>query len=241
MQKLQPEFFLSIVLPIYNEEKRILPTLQKTTQFVRSKNISCEYVIVDDGSRDHSLPIIQDFFGPHPTLKILRGFPNRGKGWAVREGMLSAQGEYVLFMDADLSVPIETLESFIQKMEEGWDIIIGSRRTKNSKILKHQSFIREELGKQFTRLSNAILGTQVSDFTCGFKLFKRESAQILFKEQRLFNWSFDAEILFLAKKHGLKIAEYPVQWSNSVDTKVNLLRDVPSSFLGLLKVRLFHS
>ncbi len=240
MQQLRDNTFLSIVIPIYNEERRILPTLQKIVQFIRANNIECQMVVVDDGSQDRSLSIIQDFFGSDYHLKVIQGRPNRGKGWAVQQGMLAAAGEWIIFMDADLSVPVETLNLFLKKIKEGWDIVIGSRRVPGAQITQRQPYLREQLGKQFTKISNLILGTQFKDFTCGFKLFKKEAARLLFTDQQLWNWSFDSEILFLAKKRGLKIVEYPVQWTNSKDTKVQLFKDIPASFWGLLKIRYLH-
>ena len=183
------------------------------------------------------MELVRDRFGRHSNVKILSQLHNQGKGEAVKQGMLSASGDYLFFSDADLSVPIESLPAFLARLENHCDVIIGTRKKAGALIEIHQPFYREFMGKTYTMLSNWILTLQLSDFTCGFKGFRREAAKVLFSLQRLKNWSFDSEILYLAQLKGYKIEEIPVTWRDDKATKVKLWRDAVSSFLGLMKIR----
>ena len=196
--------------------------------------------IVDDGSRDRTVEVARQAHKSDPAVRIERQPCNLGKGEAIRKGMLVADGRYLFFSDADLSVPIESLPSFLSRLESDADVAIGSRRTAGAIIEVHQPLYRELMGKVFTRLSNLILGLHVSYFTCGFKGFRREAARELFSRQQLADWSFDSEILYLAKIRGYRVEEVSVVWRNDWATKVRLGRDVLLSFLGLLKIRLNH-
>jgi dolichyl-phosphate beta-glucosyltransferase len=151
--------------------------------------------------------------------------------------MLLGAGEYLFFTDADLSVPIETLPRFLTQLENHCDVIVGTRKKAGALIEVHQPFYREFMGKTYTMLSNWILASHISDFTCGFKGFRKEAARALFSLQRLKNWSFDSEILYLAELKGYRVEEVPVTWRDDKATKVKLWRDVASSFLGLMKIR----
>jgi dolichyl-phosphate beta-glucosyltransferase len=235
-------FDLTLVIPAYNEEKRISITLQKVTQYLLTHKLTCELVIVNDGSSDKTTTVVSTFIdnlNADIELKLLSHKKRSGKGWAVRTGMLAAQGRYVLFMDADLSVPIDEIDIFLKKIKD-YDVVIGTRKVKGARVEVHQPFFRELLGKGFTKLSNFILGTHYSDFTCGFKIFKAAAAATLFEQQKLPDWSFDSEILYLAHKQGFKVLEQPVRWINDPNTKVRLYRDVVISLLGLLKIRRIH-
>jgi dolichyl-phosphate beta-glucosyltransferase len=152
--------------------------------------------------------------------------------------MLQARGDYVFFSDADLSVPIETVLPFLVELQNRCDVAIGSRRAPGAKIEVHQPFFRETMGRVFTSLSNLLLGARYFDVTCGFKGFKREVARDLFTRQRLHNWSFDSEILFIARLRGYQVTEIPVSWRNEQGTKVRVWKDAAVSFLGLLQIRL---
>jgi dolichyl-phosphate beta-glucosyltransferase len=170
-------------------------------------------------------------------LRLLGHSPNRGKGFALRGGMLEAEGEYVLFSDADLSTPIEELDRFLVRLEQGSPVVIGTRKHREAEIMKRQPIWRETMGKIFTGISNLVLGLHVSDFTCGFKAFHRAAARRLFGTQKIDRWAFDSEILFLARRYGYPVTEIAVRWINSPDSKVRVLRDSVTSFLALFKIR----
>jgi dolichyl-phosphate beta-glucosyltransferase len=231
------QVYLSLIVPAFNEETRIGKSLERIFNFLQSQPYSFEVILVDDGSQDRTVELVRERFGTHSAVKILRQPYNQGKGEAVKQGMLSGVGKYLLFTDADLSVPIETLPIFLDRLEDHCDVIIGTRKKPGALIEVHQPFYREFMGKTYTMLSNCILASRISDFTCGFKGFRQQAAKALFSLQRLRNWSFDSEILFLAQLKGYRIKEVPVTWRDDHATKVRLWRDVASSFLGLMRIR----
>ena len=229
---------ISLIIPAFNEEQRIGKSLEQIFRFCNAQTLPFEVLVVDDGSSDGTVSFIRRRFGDHSQLKIVQQPGRRGKGAAVQQGMLQARGDYVFFSDADLSVPIETLPGFLVELQSRCDIAIGSRRAPGAKIEVHQPFLRETMGRVFTSLSNFLLGTRYFDVTCGFKGFKREVARDLFTRQRLHNWSFDSEILFIARLRGYQVTEIPVSWRNEQGTKVRVWKDAAVSFLGLLQIRL---
>ncbi|MFQ5849498.1 MAG: dolichyl-phosphate beta-glucosyltransferase [Candidatus Binatia bacterium] len=232
------QVYLSLIIPAFNEEARIGESLDRALTFLRCQSYSFELIVVDDGSQDRTEALVRERIGEDPGLRICRQSRNMGKGEAVKQGMLVAKGEYLFFSDADLSVPIETLPVFLDHLENRFDVTIGSRQKAGSRIEVHQPHYRELLGKTYTRLCNRILGLRVSDFTCGFKGFRRAAARDLFSRQRLKVWSFDAEILYLAQLRGYRVLEVPVTWRNDRSTKVKLWRDLFTSFVELLQIRL---
>ena len=230
------DVFLSIVIPVYNESNRVHLCIQALTEYLPTLGFETEVVFVDDGSPDNTVAKIREL---SPTFKydIVSYTPNRGKGEAVRQGMLHAKGAYRLFMDADMSTPINELEKFLPYMNNGSDVIIGSRKTKGAHILKSQPLWRKKLGEVFTLMSNVLLVPGVTDFTCGFKVFSKTAAETIFTRQKIERWGFDAEILFIAAKHGFKIIEVPVNWINDAGTKVELKKDVLRSLNDLYQIR----
>ncbi len=231
---------LSLIIPAFNEEHRIGPSLEQIFRFCNAQPYAYEVIIVDDGSTDNTFALIRNSFGSHPQINILRRAARSGKGAAVQQGMLQSRGEYIFFCDADLAVPIATVSPFIDQLKNGCDIAIGTRLAPASKIELHQPKFREALGRIFIWLSNLLLGLDHSDITCGFKGFRRDVARQLCAQQRVHNWSFDAEILFLARLKGYRVAEIPVSWRNGRGSKVRLWKDAAASFLGLLKIRANH-
>lgn len=231
---------LSCIIPAYNESRRIGSTLEAIVQYLSAHNQSFEIIVVDDGSTDNTVKIVNDFVQKYSCIRIISSKKNFGKGHAIKSGMLHAAGRYRFFTDADLSTPINELSRFIELLKRGVDIVIGTRKNPHAHIEKHQPYYREFLGKGFTWLSNKILGTSYSDFTCGFKLFSDYAAKKIFTISQINDWSFDAEILFLAKLLNFNVTELPVTWRNEPATKVKLIRDIINSFLGLLKIRHIH-
>jgi len=225
---------VSIVLPIYNEASVLEENLGRVIVHMEALGRSFELVCVDDGSSDASLSILEAFQARDPRLRFT-GLPsNQGKGAAVRQGMLLAEGEAVIFMDADLSTPLDEVAGFLGALDSGYDVVIGNRRAAGSEITRHQPWIRETLGRGFTLLTNALLAPGVRDFTCGFKAFKQAASQSIFKRSTLNGWAFDAELVVIAKEQGLKLAQVPVAWHDEDGTKVRILNAVLGSLKDLI-------
>jgi dolichyl-phosphate beta-glucosyltransferase len=232
---------LSIILPAYNEGKRIGVTIEKILDYFHSRNTSFEIIVVDDGSKDKGGEIFEDFSKKYPKVKILRHRTNLGKGATVKTGILEAKGDYIFFSDADLSTPIEEIEKLLRGVkEEGYDIAIGSRGLPDSKILVPQPWYRQCIGRFFPWLVRFIVFQDIKDTQCGFKLFKKDVARELFSLQRITGFSFDVEILYLAKKRGYRVKEIPVVWSDSPGSKVRILRDSFLMLKDLLRIRFIH-
>lgn len=233
-----PTLDLSIVIPAYNEERRLPQTLDSIFSYLRSQPYRAEIIVVDDGSTDATSEVARAAGNAHPELRLLSNEGNRGKGFSVRHGMLEARGEIALFTDADLSTPIEeTAKLLAVILEQGYEGAIGSRAVDRSLIQIHQSVIREQAGILFNRLVRWIMGIKFSDTQCGFKAFRRERTRIIFEQQRVERFGFDPEILFLAKRNGLRVAEVPVRWSHDAGTKVNVATDGITMLMELLLIR----
>ncbi|OGL47871.1 MAG: hypothetical protein A2161_01475, partial [Candidatus Schekmanbacteria bacterium RBG_13_48_7] len=209
--KLSP-VFLSIVLPAYNEENRIPVTLDKIFSFLHSRRFTWELIIVDDGSIDSTVEVINKSINKVPNARLLENKINRGKGFSVKRGMLAANGDYCLFSDADLSTPIEFVEIFLEYHQQGYDVCIGSRSLPDSNIEIHQPWYREKMGKIFGVLQRIFLLDKIIDSQCGFKSFNRRAAEFIFPRQVTEGFCFDVEILYIAQKHDFKIREIPVTW-----------------------------
>lgn len=227
---------LSIIIPAYNEEKIIKNTVEQVLFFMEKKPYKWEVIVVDDGSWDKTYSLAQEFKAEN--VRCIRLDPNRGKGGAIRAGVMEAKGEVILFFDADLSVPLVFIDTFLKRLEDGADIAIGTRRVRGARIIKHQDFIRESLGRGYTLLSKIITFTNISDFTCGFKAFTREAALAIFSKTLLSRWAYDSEIIFLGRKFKFKIVEIPVEWKNRENSRVSVGSAVFISFSDLLSVRL---
>jgi glycosyltransferase involved in cell wall biosynthesis len=233
-----PKLDLSIVIPAFNEESRLPKTLDSVIAYVQSRPYQAEIIVVDDGSSDQTSAVIDSYRQKYPGLRYISNGGNRGKGYSVRHGMLEALGEITLFSDADLSTPIEEADKLLAAIrEQNFDAAIGSRAMDRSLIQVHQSPIREIAGIFFNRMVQWILGIQFSDTQCGFKAFRRERARIIFEQQRIERFGFDPEILFLAKRNDLRVAEIPVHWSHDAATKVNVAADGIRMFLELILIR----
>jgi dolichyl-phosphate beta-glucosyltransferase len=213
---------LSIIIPAYNEAQRIMTTLERTRQYLGLQAYESEILVISDGSNDETQAVVEQRFPStaKTSIKSLEYHPNRGKGYAVRYGMLKGQGDLIMFMDADYSVPIEELEKGIAKIDQGYDIAIASRAAKDSVICAHQNFFRELAAKVYTWLQDCYLGLGIKDTQCGFKLFTKKAAHELFAKQQLDSVIFDPEILWLARKSGFRIAEFPINWQHVADSRI---------------------
>jgi glycosyltransferase involved in cell wall biosynthesis len=229
---------LSIIVPAYNEENRLPKTLDRIVAYLQARPYRCEIIVVDDGSSDGTIALVNAYSQKHAEMRLVLNGTNRGKGFSVRHGMLDARGEIALFTDADLSTPIEEADKLLAALrDQGYDAAIGSRALDRTLIEVHQSVIREQAGIFFNRMVRWIMGVRISDTQCGFKAFRRERCRIIFEQQRIERFGFDPEILFLAKRHGLRVAEVPVRWSHDEGTKVNVVADGIRMFLELLLIR----
>jgi dolichyl-phosphate beta-glucosyltransferase len=228
---------LSVVIPMYNETRRMPRTLPLLADYFRGQDYSVEFVVVDDGSTDNTAEMARKLLGNAEDVRVIEERPNRGKGHAVKIGMLAAQGEFVLFTDADLSTPPDEIKKFWQWFDKGNDVVIGSRKMAGAVLERHQPLWRESMGKVFTWLTNRIATRNISDITCGFKCFTHDAAQLLFSRSIIEDWSFDAEVLYIAQKHHMKIKEVPVHWHDESGTKVRVIRDAARALFGLLKIR----
>jgi len=231
------KLFLSVVIPAYNEENRIRDTIAKIAAYTETLRGPSEIIIADDGSEDHTREQVKQISARVPRIRYLKSEKNRGKGYAIRQGMLSSQGQFSLLTDADLSTPIGELDKFLPEMTGPEKILIGNRRMPGSQIIQRQDRFRENMGRVFTLTGNVILGLKQSDLTCGFKIFGAQARLKIFSVQKINGWAYDAEILFLAKKFGFQIKDIPVIWENSETTKVKLLSASLVSFAELLKIR----
>jgi glycosyltransferase involved in cell wall biosynthesis len=216
---------LSIVIPAYNESARIERTLERVMSCVESEGWDAEVLVVDDGSRDSTPEIIQRWMQRHPRLHLIRNEGNRGKGYSVRNGLLQASGEIVMFTDADLSAPMEEAERLIAAIHDGADVAIGSRWLEKTRQTIHQPLYRRFFGRCFNWVTRLVMGLPFKDTQCGFKAFKRPAAQIIFRLQRIERWGFDPEILFIARKLGYDIREVPVTWGHDERSRMSYLKD----------------
>jgi dolichyl-phosphate beta-glucosyltransferase len=227
----------SIVIPAYNEGARLGATLEKVVGYVRQQRWDAEVIVVNDGSRDNTTEIVRGFAEKNPAVRLVENPGNRGKGYSVRNGMLNARGEVVVFSDADLSSPIEEMPKLLVAIAAGADIAIGSRWLRAELQTRRQSLHRQVFGRIFNVLLRIILGLQFADTQCGFKAFTRRAAQTILPLQRIERWGFDPEILFLARKFGFRVEEVPVLWGHSGDTRIHPLIDGARMFQEMLRIR----
>jgi len=232
---------LTIVIPAFNEAKKIEATVNEVTEYLSGKGYSYELIIVDDGSEDDTLDIIKRYksINSNGNIKILENVSNKGKGYAVRNGIMQATGDYILFMDADNSTRIFEIERVLPSFKEGFDIVIGSRRLKNvpGNIVISQPSYRHVLGEIYIYISRLFFKISVRDYNCGFKIFKNNVAKKIFSKQMMDDWSFDLETLFLVEKYCFKIKEVPVNWKHYKGSKVRPVLDGIKSFISILMIK----
>ncbi len=225
------------MIPAYNEAARIGATLEKVLAYVAQRGWDAEVIVVNDGSGDNTVEVVQRYCKQNVALRLLENPGNRGKGYSVRNGMLNARGEVLLFSDADLSSPIEEVPKLLNAISSGTDIAIGSRWLRSELQTGRQPLYRQLFGRVFNLLLRTTLGLKYKDTQCGFKAFTRRAAETIFPRQRIERWGFDPEILFLAKKFGFKVAEIPVEWAHSEGTRISPLRDGARMFEEMLRIR----
>lgn len=229
---------LSIVIPAFNEQERLGESLQRIRQYAKDRSLRFEVLVVDDGSTDGTAKLVERTRCGFPELRLIANSRNRGKGASVRQGMLESRGEIALFTDADLSAPIEEADKLFAAIRDGgYDGAIGSRAIDRSLIDVHQSRFRESAGIIFNFIVRWGLGLPFQDTQCGFKAFRREKSRAIFELQRTEGFGFDPEILFLAQKRGLRIAEIPVRWAHNPATKVHVFGDSVRMLVDLLVIR----
>jgi glycosyltransferase involved in cell wall biosynthesis len=227
----------SVVIPAYNEGTRLGATLEKMLSYIAEHGCDAEVIVVNDGSRDNTADLVRSFAERNPSLRLVENPGNRGKGYSVRNGMLTARGRVILFTDADLSSPIEEVPKLLKALADGADIAIGSRWLRSELQTQRQPLHRQLFGRIFNLLLRTTLGLRFRDTQCGFKAFRRHAAQTIFPLQKIERWGFDPEILFLARKFGFSVTEVPVAWGHSGDTRISPLVDGARMFLEMLRVR----
>jgi len=220
-KKIEPNVYLSVIIPAYNEEERLPATLAVLDNYLLKQNYLSEVIVVSDGSTDGTKRVAQEFTFSATQFKVFEYFPNKGKGAAVKLGMLEARGDISLFMDADLSVPVDFIEKCLIEINKGNGVVIGSRALNKSRIIEGQSFLRQALGKMYGILLNKFTGLGIKDTQCGFKMFTSEARERLFPVLFCVNQLFDAEILLLAKSYNISIVEVPVDWYHDGDTRLS--------------------
>lgn len=230
--------YLSVIIPAYNEESRLISTLSRIDEYLREEPYGYELIVVSDGSQDGTARVALDWRPDGCPLEVIDRKENRGKGYSVREGTALAKGEYILFSDADLSTPIEEVEKFLPLLREGTDIVIGSRSLRDSEVVVHQPFYREMMGRVFNELVQFLAVKGIIDTQCGFKSFSRNAVEKIFPRCLIEGFAFDVEILFLARKLGLSIKEIPVRWFNAPGSSVNPVRDSLAMLKEICQIRL---
>ncbi|MBI1756342.1 MAG: glycosyltransferase family 2 protein [Fimbriimonas ginsengisoli] len=229
---------LTVVVPAYNEASRLGPSLGRIAAYYRAQAYPWNVIVADDGSTDDTRRIATDFAKGNPEFTVLSYSPNRGKGCAVRTGMLAAEGDIVLFMDADLATPLEETGKLLPHLAEGAQGAIGSRPLRESRLERRQPKWREAIGRLANKLIQTFGVRGIQDTQCGFKMFTREAAHEIFRRSKLDGFSFDFEALMLARDLGYRIDEVPIRWAHQEGSKVVFWRDYPRALRDLVKLRL---
>ena len=231
------QIFLSVIIPAYNEENRIGQTITKICGYLAQQDYLSEIIVVNDGSTDDTFEKASEALKGMERSQVLSRLRNFGKGYSVREGVIVAKGQCILFSDSDLSTPIEELDKFLPWLEKGFDVVIGSRALPDSDIQIRQSLVRESMGKMFNVFVQMLVMKGIKDTQCGFKLFRREAAMDIFPRVKTKGFSFDVEVLLLSRKLGYRIKEIPVIWRNSPESKVKMVSGSLKMFLDLWRIR----
>jgi glycosyltransferase involved in cell wall biosynthesis len=228
---------LSIVIPAYNESARIEDALERVMSCVSEQGWDAEVLVVDDGSKDDTAAIVQRWMKTYSRLHLVQNPGNRGKGYSVRNGLLQAAGDIVMFTDADLSAPMEEAERLIAAIDGGADVAIGSRWLDRARQTIHQPLYRQFFGRCFNWITRTVMGLPFKDTQCGFKAFRREAAQVIFRLQTIERWGFDPEILFIAQKLKYVIQEVPVTWGHDERSRISYLKDGMKMLEEMARIR----
>jgi glycosyltransferase involved in cell wall biosynthesis len=231
-----PTPFLSLVFPAHNEETRLPDTLEQVLEFAKGQAYTMEILVVENGSVDRTYQIAQSFAAQYPIIKVLHN-DQSGKGRAVRQGMLAAQGEYRFMCDVDLSMPLAEINRFLPPALDGYDVAIASREAPGA-VRHDEPYYRHLVGRIYNGLIRLLALPGLHDTQCGFKCFRAAAAEVLFPRQTLIGWSFDVEILFIARILGYKIVELPIHWYYNPHSKIKVLRDSIKMGADLVTIRL---
>lgn len=226
---------ISIVIPAYNEAQRLVASLASIQDYVKTKSRQVEVLIVDDGSTDTTAAIVEDMAARWPMLRLIRA-PHRGKGAALSTGMLAATGDYIALADADLSMPIEEFDRFSVEALGPFDVAIGSREAPGARRYG-EPWYRHLMGRVFNRLVQVLVLPGIQDTQCGFKCLRREVAVELCQCQTVLGWGFDVELLYVARQHGYRVLEVPINWYYKADSRIRLARDTISMVRDVLSIR----
>ncbi len=229
--------YYSFIIPAYNESERLATSLPKVFAYIRERQIQAEVIVVNDGSSDNTAEIARSFASRYPQTRLLENPGNRGKGYSVRNGMLHANGDILLFTDADLSSPIYEATKLFAAMDRGAEVAIGSRWLEAGLQTERQPWYRQLYGRLFNLALQIVLGLKYRDTQCGFKAFTRAAAQTVFSRQRVERWGFDPELLFLANKFKLRTVEVAVEWAHDHRSKISPIRDGLKMGVEMLAVR----
>ena len=240
-----PDIFLSVIIPAYNEQERIADSLYIIKDYLSAQNYRSEIIVVDDGSSDLTMEIVKfiDIYGREIKEQdegtLLENIKNVGKGFSVARGMIKARGKVVLFSDADLSTPIEEVEKLLPYIDQGYSVVIGSRGLADS-IVEKKPFHRQIISNTLNIIVKLFAVSGIQDTQCGFKLYTRDAAQRIALLQRVYGFAFDIEHLYIARKLGLKIKEVPVKWDHKEGSKVDLVKESIRMILDMIKIRYLH-
>jgi glycosyltransferase involved in cell wall biosynthesis len=225
--------FLSIIIPAHNEENRLPGTLWQILRFLEGQSFSSEVIVVENGSVDKTFEVAQEFAQQYRNIRVIQS--ERGKGAAVKRGMLEAQGEYRFMCDADLSMPVDEIVKFIPPMLEDFDIAIASREAKGA-VRYNEPAYRHYGGRGINFIIQTLILPGLNDTQCGFKCFRAAVAEDIFGLQTLHGWSFDIELLYIARKHGYRTKEIPIHWYHHPETKVSALRDAVQMIKDIFRI-----
>ena len=228
--------FLSIIIPAHNEERRLPRSLEKIVAFLEKQDYQAEVIVVDNGSRDNTSGVVEGFMARYPFISLIRE-ERRGKGLAVKLGMLAARGEYLFLCDADLSMPIEEVAKFLPPQLEDYDVAIASREVEGARRYGEPPH-RHLMGRVFNLIVRLLAVRGFQDTQCGFKCFRREVARDIFSRQTMEGWGFDVEVLFIAQKRSYRIVEVPINWYYMANSRVRPIRDSIRMFREVLQVRI---
>ncbi|MDD5639543.1 MAG: glycosyltransferase family 2 protein [Candidatus Pacebacteria bacterium] len=228
---------ISIIIPAFNEEKRLPITLHEIFDFLKSEKMTAEIIVVNDGSFDNTSSVVENLFKEYSRLKLINLEKNQGKGFAVKTGILSAEGKFIIFLDSDNSTSLSHIKDVKNMLEQGYDIVIGSREINGAKIIQKQPYLREKIGKIFNFFTKTIKLSEYEDTQCGFKGFKEDIAKNIFSKTKINGFAFDIEVLCIAKKSNYKIKEIPVYWKDNIDSKVSV-KNIWNIFWDIWKIKI---